>query len=115
VLNFGKLRAVALNYYPDYYPIRNELNQVAASRLEITRLVRTGRVVQALAAGETARRSLSGDITVQRVNAGWAEMHLDCTAPTIPGLGYLPDQERIRRQTIREQSFAVHGEEEHGR
>lgn len=84
VLNFGKLRALALRFYPDYLPIRNELNQVPASRLELVWLVRTGRVRRALqAGGETVHHDLCGDRTVARVNAGWAEVHLDCDAPTI--------------------------------
>lgn len=44
VLNFGLLRAVAFDHYPDLYPFRNELNQVPASRFGITWLVDTERV-----------------------------------------------------------------------
>ncbi|NTW01511.1 MAG: hypothetical protein HGA19_09400 [Oscillochloris sp.] len=35
-LNFHKLRAVAGEFYPAYYPFQNELNRVPASRLGIT-------------------------------------------------------------------------------
>lgn len=36
VLNFGKLRAVSGEYYPAFYPFRNALNRVSASRLGIS-------------------------------------------------------------------------------
>ena len=39
VLNFGRLRAVAFEFLPDYYAFRNELNRVAASRIALTWLV----------------------------------------------------------------------------
>jgi predicted GNAT superfamily acetyltransferase len=84
VLNFGKLRALAVNFLPDYLPVRNELNQLPASRLEIVWLVGTERVVRTLAAGGgTLRHDLHGDCTVPRVNAGWQELRLDCTANTM--------------------------------
>lgn len=35
-LNFAKLRAVCGQIYPDYYPFRNALNRVPASRLALT-------------------------------------------------------------------------------
>lgn len=44
VLNFGLLRGIAFDHYPDLYPFRNELNQVPASRFGITWLVDTERV-----------------------------------------------------------------------
>lgn len=49
VLNFGRLRAIAFDFTPDYYPFRNELNRVAASRFGITWLASSARVRQALA------------------------------------------------------------------
>jgi predicted GNAT superfamily acetyltransferase len=48
VLNFGRLRAIAFDFTPDYYPFRNELNRVAASRFGITWLAGSARVRQAL-------------------------------------------------------------------
>jgi predicted GNAT superfamily acetyltransferase len=84
VLNLGKLRALALRFYPDYYPMRNELNQVAASRLEITWLVGAPRVAQALVrSGGAFRRDLHGDTTVPRVNQGWSQVRLECTEPIL--------------------------------
>ena len=49
VLNFGRLRAVAFEFLPDYYAFRNELNRVAASRVALTWLVDSPRVRQGLA------------------------------------------------------------------
>ena len=44
VLNFGKLRSIAYDFYPDYYQFRNELNQVSASRFGITWIMTSPRV-----------------------------------------------------------------------
>jgi predicted GNAT superfamily acetyltransferase len=41
VLNFGKLRAVAGEHYPSFYPFQNALNRVPASRLGLTWLPRS--------------------------------------------------------------------------
>lgn len=43
-LNFGLLRAVAYDFYPDLYPFRNDLNRVPASRFGLTWLVDSERV-----------------------------------------------------------------------
>ncbi len=43
-LNFGLLRAVAFEFHADYYPFRNDLNRVPASRFVITWIVRSDRV-----------------------------------------------------------------------
>ena len=43
-LNFGLLRALAFHFYPDYYPFRNDLNRVPASRFALTWLVDSERV-----------------------------------------------------------------------
>jgi predicted GNAT superfamily acetyltransferase len=43
VLNFAKLRAVAGEFTPAYYPFQNELNRVPASRLGISWLPRSAR------------------------------------------------------------------------
>jgi predicted GNAT superfamily acetyltransferase len=42
-LNFGKLRAVAGEHYPAFYPFQNELNRVPASRLGLVWLPRSAR------------------------------------------------------------------------
>ncbi|MEI8167441.1 MAG: GNAT family N-acetyltransferase [Chloroflexales bacterium] len=41
VLNFGKLRAVAGEHFPSFYPFQNALNRVPASRLGLTWLPRS--------------------------------------------------------------------------
>ncbi len=43
-LNFGLLRAVAFSFTQDYYPFRNDLNRVPASRFALTWLIDTQRV-----------------------------------------------------------------------
>jgi predicted GNAT superfamily acetyltransferase len=84
VLNFGRLKAIAFDIYPEHYTFRNNLNQVAASRFGITWLVDTRIVRAALtdAAGATIA-DLAGDTTIPRVNQGSEQPRLDATAPTI--------------------------------
>lgn len=84
VLNFGRLKALAFDIYPEHYTFRNELNQVAASRFGVTWLVETARVREALteATGATIV-DLSGDTTIPRVNQASEAPHFDATAPTI--------------------------------
>ena len=55
VLNFSKLRGIAFDHYPDYYAFRNALNQTAASRFNITLLVRSPHVQEALDGGGQGR------------------------------------------------------------
>lgn len=82
VLNFGRLGAVALDFYPDHYGFRNALNRVAASRFGITWLVRTARVRRALAAPRPAIRDLRAEPGLLRANDGPAPGRLDLDAPT---------------------------------
>lgn len=76
VLNFGLLRAIAFDFTPDYYPFRNELNRVAASRFSLTWLVGSAQVQTALNA-ETGSRThahlvdLSQQPEITPVNRGW--------------------------------------------
>jgi predicted GNAT superfamily acetyltransferase len=59
VLNFARLRAVAGEFTPAYYPFQNALNRVAASRLGISWLPRSARGRAGLADGPRAEdRSL---------------------------------------------------------
>ena len=75
-LNFGLLRSVAFNFYPDLYPFRNELNRVHASRFAITWLVGS-KHVQDIPLLEA--RSLIVDLRHQRqiaqVNRGWTDVN----------------------------------------
>lgn len=56
LLNMSKLGAVAFDFYPNYYPFRNALNQVSASRFRLTWLLRAPRVERRLEA-EGKRRA----------------------------------------------------------
>jgi predicted GNAT superfamily acetyltransferase len=60
LLNMTKLGAIAFDFYPNYYPFRNALNQVAASRFRLTWLLRAPRVERRLeAAGKRRARALA--------------------------------------------------------
>ena len=84
VLNFGRLRAVAFDFYPDHYGFRNALNQVAASRFGITWLVQTARVRRALAGAERgAFVDLAARPDIPRTNTGWRAFRRNLDAPTI--------------------------------
>lgn len=48
VLNFCELGGIAGQFFPEYYPFKNELNQVPASRFSVTWLIRSVRVRKAL-------------------------------------------------------------------
>jgi predicted GNAT superfamily acetyltransferase len=76
VLNFGRLRAVAFDFTPDYYPFRNELNRVAASRFSLTLLIKSRRVKAALDPATAVQAAapfvdLSREPAIVRVNDGW--------------------------------------------
>ncbi len=59
VLNIVKLGALAFDFYPNYYPFRNALNQVAPSRFRLTWLLRAPRVVKRVVQeGRNQRSSL---------------------------------------------------------
>jgi predicted GNAT superfamily acetyltransferase len=84
VLNFTRLRGIAFDHYPDYYPFRNALNQVAASRFNITWLVRSPHVGAALAGeGEARPVDLTGRTDVRRVNQGPGDLILTADDPEI--------------------------------
>ncbi len=83
-LNFGLLRALAFHHYPDYYPFRNDLNRVPASRFGLTWLVGTARVRNVPLTGT---RSLILDLArqadIQRVNWGIDEVNYNADQPFI--------------------------------
>jgi predicted GNAT superfamily acetyltransferase len=84
VLNFGALKAVAFDFYPDHYGFRNELNQVAASRFGITWLVETELVGRALGGEARATIAELGEVPgVARANDGARGGRLDLDAPTL--------------------------------
>ena len=84
VLNYGGLRALALDFHPNYYSFRNVLNQVTASRFGITWLVRTEGVKHALSMpSRQAILNLDGNTEIPRVNKGFEEMSLEEDARTL--------------------------------
>ena len=83
-LNFGKLKAIAFDFYPDYYSFRNELNQVSASRFGITWLINTKRVTQGLSGGGGATvQNLNYNRTIQRFDKDTVGFQPDKDAETI--------------------------------
>lgn len=82
VLNFGLLRAAAFAFHPDYYPFRNDLNRVPASRLELTWLINSERVHNVPnATGRSLILDLSHRPEIPRLNDG---IHIAGHAPTAP-------------------------------
>lgn len=84
ILNFAKLKAVAFDFYTDYYQFRNRANQVTASRLGITWLVDSERVKLGLSnPSEVAILNLGADTEIPRVNDGWNILSPDSNSPTL--------------------------------
>ncbi|MDI9546836.1 MAG: hypothetical protein QM346_04485 [Chloroflexota bacterium] len=83
-LNFGLLRAVAFEFHDDYYPFRNDLNRVPASRFVITWIVRSDRVRNVPALGSPALvLDLQHHSHIVRVNDGFSQVRWDADAPFI--------------------------------
>lgn len=69
MLNIGLLRGVVFDFHPDFYPFRNALNQVSASRFSITWLIHSRRVQNP--PNQRARTvDLSNDNGLVRINDG---------------------------------------------
>ncbi len=84
VLNFARLRAIATEFHPNYYPVHNALNRLATSRFRLTWLVATERVQRALARGGPRDPvDLSGVANVVWVNREERQAHLSVDAPWI--------------------------------
>ena len=84
ILNFGRLKAVAFDFYPNYYAFRNLLNQAPASRFGITWLISSERVNRAISDTSPATiLDLSEHRTIRRINSGWAEPHFDADSQSI--------------------------------
>ncbi len=81
-LNFGLLRAISFTFKPDYYPFRNDLNHVPASRLALTWLIGTDRVRSVPLVGS---RSLVLELQPEfvRVNDGYQAFNLDASSEYI--------------------------------
>ncbi len=83
-LNFGLLRAVAFDFYADYYPFRNELNRAPASRLGLTWRIGSQPVqaaLQSLAPATVVNVDQASGVV--RVNDGYATVDLSASAPTL--------------------------------
>jgi len=89
-LNFGLLRALAFDFYPNLYPFRNELNRVPASRFGLTWLVGSERVQNIpLSGGRALILDLLQHPEVQRANHGFESLEFaadgEYIAIEIPG------------------------------
>ncbi len=83
-LNFGMLGALAFDFTPDYYPFRNELNRVPASRFSLTWLAGSLRVRDRLATSvRTTIVDLHRQPAIVRVNDNWRRVHQMIEAPQI--------------------------------
>ncbi|CAN5545611.1 GNAT family N-acetyltransferase [soil metagenome] len=83
-LNFGMLGAVAFDFTPDYYPFRNELNRVPASRFSLTWLAGSLRVRDRLAINvRTTIVDLHRQSAILRVNDRWRRVDETIDAPLI--------------------------------
>nr|WP_139088705.1 GNAT family N-acetyltransferase [Oscillochloris trichoides] len=69
-LNFHKLRAVAGEFYPAYYPFKNQLNRVSASRFGITWMPNTAWGRAGMLEGPRRDRSLARFPDCAILNAG---------------------------------------------
>lgn len=79
-LNFGLLRAVAYDFYPDLYPFRNELNRVHASRFAITWPIGTRHVQDVPIFGSRALiLDLNQHPNIAHVNHGWTDVNYTLT------------------------------------
>ncbi len=79
LLNFGLLKSISFECYPNYYTFRNELNHLPASRFVITWLLDSWRVQEALTrTGAPTVLDLSRvQTSVGWANDGFADVHLD--------------------------------------
>lgn len=83
-LNFGLLRAVAFDFHPDFYPFRNELNRVQASRFGLTWLVGSRRVREVLIPSAKATvLDLTHHPGIVQVNQNWQRLDLQASASMI--------------------------------
>lgn len=83
-LNFGMLGALAFDFTPDYYPFRNELNRVPASRFSLTWLAGSTRVRDRLSTSvRTTIVDLHRQSAIPRVNEDWQRIDETIDAPQI--------------------------------
>ena len=83
-LNFGLLRAVAFSFTQDYYPFRNDLNRVPASRFALTWLIDTQRVRDVPRVGSSSLiLDMEHQREIVRVNDEPERLRLDVDEPYI--------------------------------
>jgi predicted GNAT superfamily acetyltransferase len=73
LLNFGSLGAICTSFHPNWYAFQNELNQVPASRLSMTWLINSDRVVNGNRSDRLIDLAKRPDIV--RLNAGHEQIH----------------------------------------
>jgi predicted GNAT superfamily acetyltransferase len=101
-LNLGLLRAVAFHYFPNFYPFRNDLNRVPASRLELTWLVGSARVRATPLLGTRALMlDLPQHPEIVRVNQGYQQINLEATGEYI-AVEIPADWTALQRQQVDE-------------
>jgi predicted GNAT superfamily acetyltransferase len=86
LLNFGRLRAIAFDFMPDYYPaFRNALNRLPASRFGLTWLVGAPRVQQALVTPSSTVKliDLNDHPMIIQVNQDWSTINYQADAAQI--------------------------------
>ena len=84
VLNFGSLNAISFGFYSNYYPFRNALNQVSASRLVVTWLINSRPARRAISSHNQFTIPELADIDdVEVINQGWQTLNLKETASRI--------------------------------
>ena len=113
-LNFGLLRAVTFNFTPHYYPFRNKLNRVPASRFSLTWLIDSARVRTMPLIGATATVVDLRRQPIVRINDGWHWLYKDADtrliAIEIPTdwtiLQHENLDEALRWRTVTDQIFA---------
>ena len=81
-LNFGRLRAMAFDFYPDLYPFRNALNRLPASRFGVTWLV-GGRRVQEAYISHAHVPDLAALAPIARVNFGLEPVEVPPDSPRL--------------------------------
>ena len=112
-LNFGLLRGVAFDFFPDLYPFRNDLNRVHASRFGLTWLVGSARVREAPLIGAPVNMlDLTNHPEIPWANEGHWREYMGITEPMLvfeipPNWTTLQQQDMAEAQRWRETTDRV--------
>ena len=83
-LNLTKLGGLIFDFHSNYYDFHNELNKVPSSRVSLTWLIRSPRVIQAMSPNSDSEiMDLRKEKGIVSVNTGTEEVDLECTASRI--------------------------------